>query len=47
VIGQIVTRQGGVDVSARETGFLTEWLAHLDDPIAQGQPVARIEGVSA
>jgi [acyl-carrier-protein] S-malonyltransferase len=47
VIGQIITRQGAVDVSARDAGFLTEWLAHLDDPIAQGQPVARIEGVSA
>lgn len=47
VIGQVITRQGGVDVAVRDAGFLTEWLAHLDDPIAQGQPLARIEGVSA
>lgn len=47
VIGQIITRQGGVDVAAHDSGILTEWLAHHDDPIAPGQPLARIEGVSA
>jgi [acyl-carrier-protein] S-malonyltransferase len=47
VIGQVITRQGGVDVAAHDAGVLTEWLAHLDDPIAQGQPLARIEGVTA
>lgn len=45
VIGQVVTRQGGIDVAANKAGVLTEWLANHDDPIAQGQPLARIEGV--
>jgi [acyl-carrier-protein] S-malonyltransferase len=42
VIGQVITRQGAVDVAAHGDGVLTEWLAHHDDPIAPGQPVARI-----
>jgi [acyl-carrier-protein] S-malonyltransferase len=42
VIGQVITRQGPVDVTAHGEGVLTEWLAHHDDPIAPGQPVARI-----
>jgi [acyl-carrier-protein] S-malonyltransferase len=44
VIGQIVTRQGAVEVPAHAAGVLTEWLAHHDDPVATGQPVARIGG---
>jgi [acyl-carrier-protein] S-malonyltransferase len=44
VIGRIVTRQGDVEVTAHATGLLTEWLAHYDDPVAPGQPVARIGG---
>jgi [acyl-carrier-protein] S-malonyltransferase len=44
VIGQIVTRQGNIDVAAHGAGLLTEWLAHHDDPVAPGQPVARIGG---
>jgi len=44
VIGQVVTRQGPVEVPAHATGLLTEWLAHYDDPVAPGQPVARIGG---
>jgi [acyl-carrier-protein] S-malonyltransferase len=44
VIGQVVTRQGAVEVPAHATGLLTEWLAHYDDPVAPGQPVARIGG---
>jgi [acyl-carrier-protein] S-malonyltransferase len=44
VIGRIVTRQGEVDVAAHAAGVLTEWLAHHDDPVAPGQPVARIGG---
>jgi [acyl-carrier-protein] S-malonyltransferase len=44
VIGQISTRQGPVEVTAHETGILTEWLAHHDDPVAAGQPLARIGG---
>jgi [acyl-carrier-protein] S-malonyltransferase len=44
VIGHIVTRQGAVEVPAHAAGLLTEWLAHYDDPVAPGQPVARIGG---
>jgi [acyl-carrier-protein] S-malonyltransferase len=44
VIGQIITRQGSVEVTAHAAGVLTEWLAHHDDPVAPGQPVARIGG---
>jgi [acyl-carrier-protein] S-malonyltransferase len=44
VIGHVATRQGPVDVAAHETGVLTEWLAHHDDPVAPGQPLARIGG---
>ena len=43
-IGRIVTRQGDVEVAAHSGGVLTEWLAHHDDPVAPGQPVARIGG---
>jgi [acyl-carrier-protein] S-malonyltransferase len=44
VIGHVVTRQGAVEVPAHAAGLLTEWLAHYDDPVAPGQPVARIGG---
>jgi [acyl-carrier-protein] S-malonyltransferase len=44
VIGRVVTRQGPVEVPAHAAGVLTEWLAHYDDPVAPGQPVARIGG---
>jgi [acyl-carrier-protein] S-malonyltransferase len=44
IIGRVVTRQGAVEVPAHATGLLTEWLAHYDDPVAPGQPVARIGG---
>lgn len=44
VIGHVVTRQGAVEVTAHAGGLLTEWLAHYDDPVAPGQPVARIGG---
>jgi malonyl CoA-acyl carrier protein transacylase len=46
VIGQVATRQGPVDVAAHHAGVLTEWLAHHDDPVAPGQPLARIGGQS-
>ncbi|SCL16862.1 [acyl-carrier-protein] S-malonyltransferase [Micromonospora nigra] len=45
-IGQVVTRQGPVEVTAHDSGVLTEWLAHHDDPVAPGQPLARIGGHS-
>jgi [acyl-carrier-protein] S-malonyltransferase len=44
VIGHIATRQGPVEVIAHDAGTLTEWLAHHDDPVAPGQPLARIGG---
>ncbi|BCB79055.1 ACP S-malonyltransferase [Phytohabitans flavus] len=44
VIGLVATRQGAVEVAAHDGGVLTEWLAHHDDPVAPGQPLARIGG---
>jgi len=44
VIGQVTTRQGQVEVAAHGNGVLTEWLADHDDPVAPGQPLARIGG---
>ncbi|MEU1887058.1 acyltransferase domain-containing protein [Micromonospora sp. WMMD987] len=44
VLGQVATRQGPVEVTAHDSGPLTEWLAHHDDPVAPGQPIARIGG---
>jgi [acyl-carrier-protein] S-malonyltransferase len=44
LLGHIATRQGPVEVNAREAGVLTEWLAHENDPVAPGQPLARIGG---
>jgi len=44
VIGHVTTRQGPVEVTAHGAGLLTEWLAHHDDPVAPGQPLARIGG---
>jgi [acyl-carrier-protein] S-malonyltransferase len=42
IIGQVSTRQGPIDVAAHASGVLTEWLAHHDDPVAPGQPLALI-----
>ncbi len=42
VIAQITTRQGDIEVTAHGSGVLVEWLAHHDDPINPGQPLARI-----
>jgi [acyl-carrier-protein] S-malonyltransferase len=44
VIGEITTRQGPVEVRAHDDGTLAEWLAHHDDPVASGQPLALIGG---
>ena len=44
VIGHVSTRQGAVEVRTHHAGVLEEWLAHHDDPIASGQPLARIGG---
>jgi [acyl-carrier-protein] S-malonyltransferase len=44
VIGHITTKQGPVEVTAHDSGVLTEWLAHHNDPVAAGQPLARLGG---
>jgi [acyl-carrier-protein] S-malonyltransferase len=44
VLGHIVTRQGNSEVTAHDAGVLAEWLAHHDDPVTPGQPLARIGG---
>ncbi len=44
VLGHIVTRQGNAEVTAHDSGQLVEWLAHHDDPVSPGQPLARIGG---
>jgi [acyl-carrier-protein] S-malonyltransferase len=44
VIGHVATRQGPVAIIVHDAGTLTEWLAHHDDPVAPGQPLARIGG---
>jgi [acyl-carrier-protein] S-malonyltransferase len=44
VVGHVATRQGPVEVAAHCAGVLTEWLASPDDPVAPGQPLARIGG---
>jgi [acyl-carrier-protein] S-malonyltransferase len=43
-IGHVTTRQGPTEVAAHCSGVLTEWLASPDDPVAPGQPLARIGG---
>jgi len=45
VLGHVVTRQGPVTITAHATGVLTEWLTHHNDPVAPGQPLARIDGL--
>jgi [acyl-carrier-protein] S-malonyltransferase len=44
VLGHVTTRQGPVEVTAHDAGVLAEWLAHTDDPVAPGQPLARLGG---
>jgi [acyl-carrier-protein] S-malonyltransferase len=44
VLGHIVTRQGRAEVTAHDSGILVEWLAHHDDPVGSGHPLARIGG---
>jgi [acyl-carrier-protein] S-malonyltransferase len=45
-IGEIITRQGSVAVTARHGGVLAEWAAEADDPVAIGQPLARLNPAS-
>ena len=44
IIGHVLSRQGAAEVAAHANGVLTEWLAHADDPVAPGHPLARIGG---
>jgi [acyl-carrier-protein] S-malonyltransferase len=44
VLGHIVTRQGNAEVTAHDSGRLVEWLAHHDDPVSPGHPLARLGG---
>jgi [acyl-carrier-protein] S-malonyltransferase len=44
VIGHVTSRQGPVEVTTHASGVLTEWLAHHNDPVAPGHPLARIGG---
>ena len=44
VIGHVTSRQGPVAVTTHASGVLTEWLAHHNDPVAPGHPLARIGG---
>jgi [acyl-carrier-protein] S-malonyltransferase len=44
VLGHIITRQGNAEVTAHDSGQLIEWLAHHNDPVGPGQPLARIGG---
>ncbi len=41
-VGQVENRQGLSPVNAAHTGILAEWLAHAGDPVAPGQPLARL-----
>jgi [acyl-carrier-protein] S-malonyltransferase len=44
VVGHVVTRQGTSEVTTHDSGVLLEWLAHHNDPVSPGQPLARIGG---
>jgi [acyl-carrier-protein] S-malonyltransferase len=46
VLAHIVTRQGNAEVTAHDSGQLVEWLAHHDDPVSPGQPLARLGDLS-
>jgi [acyl-carrier-protein] S-malonyltransferase len=41
VIGRVIARKDTTDVTAHASGVLVEWLAHDEDPVAPGQPLAR------
>jgi [acyl-carrier-protein] S-malonyltransferase len=41
-VGHVDNRQGTSPVNAAHTGVLAEWLAHPGDPVAPGQPLARL-----
>lgn len=41
-LGFVQTRQGDTPVTAPRAGVFVDWLAHPDDPVAIGQPVAHL-----
>jgi biotin carboxyl carrier protein len=41
-VGFVENRQGQTPVLAVHTGSLAEWLVHPGDPVASGQPLARL-----
>jgi [acyl-carrier-protein] S-malonyltransferase len=41
-IGRVATQRQATDVSAPYGGILVEWLAEDGDPVAPGQPLARL-----
>jgi [acyl-carrier-protein] S-malonyltransferase len=41
-VGQVITRQGATAVGPTYGAVLVEWLAHDGDPVAPGQPLARL-----
>ncbi len=46
-VGHVDNRQGATPVNAAHTGVLVEWLAHPGDPVAPGQPLARLHPTGA
>jgi [acyl-carrier-protein] S-malonyltransferase len=46
-VGQVENRQGASPVTTAHTGILAEWLAHPGDPVASGQPLARLHPTGA
>jgi [acyl-carrier-protein] S-malonyltransferase len=46
-VGHVENRQGSLAIEAVHTGVLVEWLAHPGDPVASGQPVARLHPLEA
>jgi [acyl-carrier-protein] S-malonyltransferase len=46
-IGHIENRQGTTPIEAIHSGVLAEWLAHPGDPVASGQPLARLHPLEA
>jgi len=45
VVGMVVSNRSEATIEAAHGGVLIEWLAHDGDPVAPGQPVARLHPV--
>jgi [acyl-carrier-protein] S-malonyltransferase len=46
-VGFVENRQGRTPIEAVHTGVLAEWLVHPGDPVASGQPLARLHPMEA